>query len=55
MGEWENGRNGAFTFIKVQIQSRQGWQNVATWFQPVVDSDNQIKPRGNIYRNDSNR
>jgi hypothetical protein len=52
MSEWENWR---VILLRAQTESRQGWQNVATWFQPVVDSDNQIKPRGNIYRNDSNR
>jgi hypothetical protein len=52
MGEWESWR---VTFIKVQIQSRQGWQNVATRLQPVGDGDGQITSRGNIYRTDSNR
>jgi hypothetical protein len=45
MGEWEN---WCVTFFKVQIQSRQGWQNVATRLQPVVDGDGRITPRGYI-------
>ena len=30
-------------------KSRQGWQVVATRLQPVVDGEDRIKPRGNIY------
>ncbi len=41
--------------LQAQPKSRQGWQNVATRPQPVDDGDDRIKPRGNIYRNDSNR